>query len=106
MFVPTISLLDQWIEEAKCFKFQNIFAHGRLKSTDRKRFSALKTLDSIEKQSFIYIMTYDSMVSVNMKNEFQSLLLDCILIADEAHNVGAKNARAKWLVSFRHVKKS
>ena len=97
VFVPTISLLDQWIEEAKGFNFQNIFAHGRLKSTDRKRFSALKTLDSIEKQSFIYIMTYDSMVSVNMKNEFQSLLLDCILIADEAHNVGAKNARAKWL---------
>lgn len=101
IFVPTNTLVDQWVEEANKFGFDNVFSHSNKKATNKKLFSTMLTLDLFSEQSFIYVMTYDSMVSTDFLNNFKTLMNKSTFIADEAHNVGAFNTKNKWLRILR-----
>lgn len=97
ILVPTRSLVSQWKDEVHRFNFQNVFTHGNLKKDERGYFSNLITQDIFSKQSYVYIMTYASMVNLDFNKHFGRLLNSAMFIADEAHNVGAKSIKKKWL---------
>lgn len=101
IFVPTNTLVDQWVEEANKFGFENVFSHSNKRATNKKLLSSIITLDLFSTQSFIYVMTYDSMVNTDFSNFFKTLIKKSTLIADEAHNVGAAKAKKKWMKLLR-----
>jgi superfamily II DNA or RNA helicase len=103
ILAPTKSLVNQWNEECKKFNFQNII---RISSDhDWKRpFESLMLGLKFSQSPFIVIATY---ASYTRNTSFQKLL-ECdlpnaILIADEAHNMGA-NKMANLITKIR-VKK-
>ena len=90
ILVPTRALVSQWIDEAKKFHYSNIYT-----TQDKKWFNVLSNhLFNIqlnnESDNIIFISTYASFNG----DKFQRLMRkkswkDFILIADEAHNMGA-----------------
>lgn len=88
ILVPTITLVNQWEDEAKAFNFQEI-----IKVSSKNQWEGdLATTLSIAKRiptSFIIITTYASFTKERFNKYIQQLPKDTILIADEAHNVGS-----------------
>jgi len=89
ILVPTRALVSQWIREVKKFNYQNLYS-----TQDRDWFNLLSNYflnrQLSEKNNIVFISTYKSFNGV----KFQRLLKkdgwnDFILIADEAHNMGA-----------------
>ena len=100
ILVPTRALVTQWIDEAKKFHFSNIYT-----TQDRKWFDVLSNhlfniqLNS-ESDNIIFISTYASFKG----DKFQRLMRkksckEFILIADEAHNMGA----SRTLSNLPHI---
>jgi superfamily II DNA or RNA helicase len=88
ILVPTIALVQQWEEECKKFNFKNIItASSKSDWTNQLGFHA--TLNRYKSSSFIVITTYASFVKDKFQSYLGSLPEDLLLIADEAHNVGA-----------------
>lgn len=92
ILVPTLDLVNQWIEEVKKFFFSNIYVVNGTTNWE-KDLTELKNdiLWGID-NNFVIISTY-----VSFKNAtFQKIIADLskdesmTLIADEAHNVGSK----------------
>lgn len=91
ILVPTITLVNQWEDECKNFNFSNIikvYSRGEWKdqlsrSITEERFS------SNNESSYIIIATYASYVRPNVFSEINQLSKRALLIADEAHNMGA-----------------
>ena len=94
ILVPTITLVNQWAEECRKFRF------GRIVKVCSKNPNWRKEIDDIEffecmdptgkKNSYIIISTYASYARENVfkrLNVFPRKQL--LLIADEAHNMGA-----------------
>jgi len=90
ILVPTLTLVDQWEEEAHKFNFREI-----LKVSSKNQWeSELATTLSISKRvpvSFIVITTYASFVKERFQNYLKDFPDDTILIADEAHNLGSQS---------------
>ena len=88
ILVPTITLVNQWEDEAKAFNFQEI-----IKVSSKNQWEGdLATTLSIAKRiptSFIIITTYASFTKERFNKYIQQFPKDTILIADEAHNVGS-----------------
>lgn len=92
VLVPTRALVSQWISEAKKFNFQNIH------STQEKEWFSILSNHFLNIQlglndSLIFISTYQSYNG----NKFRKLAKkkgweNFILIADEAHNLGASQS--------------
>lgn len=96
ILVPTTVLVNQWEKEAISFNFGNIIKvssknSGWKKELDNISFKELYKMPV----SYVIISTYKSFCS----NKFQEFISkaqdDVILIADEAHNLGAKNVKEK-----------
>ena len=94
ILVPTITLVNQWAEEALRFKFRDI-----IKVSSKFQWeSELATTLSITQRlptSFIIITTYASFVKERFYRYLQSLPLDTLFIADEAHNTGSPSVLAR-----------
>lgn len=90
ILVPTITLVEQWEEEAKNFNFKRIITiSSRVKWENR-----LATLLSMNKRipsSFIIICTYASFTRKRFNKYLNKLPKETLFIADEAHNVGSKS---------------
>ena len=100
ILVPTDALVSQWIEECKSFNFMNIFSSNdkkwREKLKEKNYFSKLD-----EKVSYIFISTYASFLHKNSLHIINSLKdEDLIMIVDEAHGIGTKNAFEKLPKQF------
>jgi len=95
VLVPTLALVDQWRTEISSFNFKNIIeVSGRTKW--KKELTKIKNDYSwnIVHNCFI-IATYVSFTDILFQKLINLLGTDIILIADEAHNIGAlkvKNA--------------
>lgn len=86
--VPTVALVNQWKYECEAFNFQNIITvSSRQKWEDRIAF--YNTASSFIDTNFIIIITYASFYRKKFQEHLKQLSDDTILIADEAHNLGA-----------------
>jgi superfamily II DNA or RNA helicase len=89
VLVPTITLVEQWKEEASQFNFKRIITI----SSKTKWENDLATQLAIAKRiptSFIIICTYASFTRDRFKKYLHKLPKSTVLIADEAHNIGSK----------------
>lgn len=104
ILVPTITLVEQWEDECKRFNFSHIIKVSSKNHGWRSEIDDIKLKESLAEDdelpsSFIIIATYASfsresafkqLMSLSKKTQRQMLL-----IADEAHNVGAPNIISK-----------
>lgn len=101
ILVPTVTLVDQWEVECRKFKFDNIIKVCSKNHSWKNDIDRLKATEAIQKGknlSYIIISTYASYGKVDVfqeLNEFSRKQL--LLIADEAHNMGAPNISNKLI---------
>lgn len=101
ILVPTVTLVDQWEEECKKFNFKHIIKVCSKNSSWKNDVDRLKATESIQvdgKLSYIIIATYASYGKTAVfqeLNEFSKRQL--LLIADEAHNMGAPSISNKLI---------
>ena len=89
VLVPTITLVEQWKEEAALFNFKRIITI----SSKTKWENDLATQLAFAKRiptSFIIICTYASFTRDRFKKYLHKLPKSTVLIADEAHNIGSR----------------
>jgi superfamily II DNA or RNA helicase len=93
--VPTITLVNQWVDEAKKFNFKSIISTAGNKKWDveLRRLLFNKEHGIGTSHNFLFITTYASF----NKSKCQKLITkisneNTILIADEAHNFGASTS--------------
>nr|WP_321411415.1 DEAD/DEAH box helicase family protein [uncultured Carboxylicivirga sp.] len=95
ILVPTNDLQNQWIDEVKKFNILRDIIVVGLDSNWKKKLSKLTT--SIEfgaKKSYVIISTYSSFTRNALQLFVKYLDKDTIIIADEAHNIGAPRVKA------------
>lgn len=97
ILVPTITLVEQWEDECKKFRFKYIIKVSSKNPKWKSELDSIKTRESIkmdgEEPSFIIIATYASFARENTFHELvdfsRNTMRQILLIADEAHNMGA-----------------
>lgn len=94
ILVPTITLVNQWEEEASKFNFKNIIKVSSKTDWESELATTLSTVKRIDK-SFIVVTTYASFVKNRFFNYLKDFPIDSILIADEAHNIGSPTVTAR-----------
>jgi len=88
ILVPTITLVEQWDEEAKQFNFKRrITISSKVKWENR--FATILATAKRVPTSFIVICTYASFTRDRFKKYLTKLPKSTIFIADEAHNIGS-----------------
>lgn len=90
ILVPTITLVNQWEEEAKSFNFQEIIKVSSKENWEGRLATSISTAKRIPK-SFIVITTYASFVKDKFFKNLVNFPKETLLIADEAHNIGSKS---------------
>lgn len=94
ILVPTQTLVEQWVDECRKFNFKNVY---KVYSRNNKWRNEIETLHLKEDigiyskgVSFIIISTYASFARENVFKALNSFSVNqTLLIADEAHNMGA-----------------
>lgn len=97
ILVPTITLVDQWEKECRKFKFNNVVKVCSKNKNWGNELDAIKNKENFNfsntEPSYIIIATYASFARENI---FRNLMdfskkatKQILLIADEAHNMGA-----------------
>lgn len=97
ILVPTITLVDQWEQECRKFHFNGIIKISSKNKSWRKELDAIKAKEAFnlggKEPSYIIISTYASFARENVFRDLmdfpQKVLRQILLIADEAHNMGA-----------------
>lgn len=101
ILVPTIALVEQWIDEIGLFDFKNVIEVYSENSQWRKQLVSLKNkIQRGGKENFVIISTYQSFTNDDFQQILPKLPDSMLLIADEAHNIGSENVR----VAFRKMK--
>jgi superfamily II DNA or RNA helicase len=90
ILVPTTALLEQWKKECIKFNFKNIITVSS-KENWNDNLAFFNTANKFFETSFIVIVTYASLTRAKFQSHFKLLPEDTLLIADEAHNIGAPN---------------
>ncbi|QXU41457.1 DEAD/DEAH box helicase family protein [Pedobacter sp. D749] len=96
ILVPTISLVEQWAKEAKMFNLTSIIKVSSKTKWENDLSTTLSTSKRIP-VSFIIITTYASFIKDKFFKEIKKIPSDTILIADEAHNIGATSVLVRLL---------
>lgn len=97
VLVPTITLVDQWEQECKKFHFTGIVKISSKNKAWRQELDSLKVKEAFnlsgKEPSYIIISTYTSFARENVFRDLMGFppkaLKQTLLIADEAHNMGA-----------------
>ena len=94
ILVPTIALVDQWKEEVISFNFSNIILVYSGNPRWEEQIVRLKNnvKRGLEKD-FVILSTYQSFLHKNFLKIINQFPESIILIADEAHNIGATSVR-------------
>lgn len=100
ILVPSIALLSQWEEEVIEFNFQNILKIGGGNNWEKDFANYVSNFNTGIKKSLVIISTYVSFSTSKFQKYFNKIEKDFILIADEAHNMGAKNIKASLKNSY------
>lgn len=90
ILVPTITLVNQWEEEAKSFNFQEVIKVSSKVDWERELATTLSTAKRVP-TSFIIISTYASFIRDRFNKYMAQLPPDTVFIADEAHNIGSRS---------------
>ena len=92
VIVPTIELVNQWVEEIEGFNFRNIIRVSSQNKNWREDIQMVTILPSTEENySFFVVTTYRSFVHQRFQKSLHKFPKDTILIADEAHNLGSNS---------------
>lgn len=101
ILVPTVTLVDQWEVECKKFGFDNIIkvcSRNKTWKNDVDRLKATEALSSQNGLSYIIIVTYASYGKTDVHQEMNEFSKrQVLLIADEAHNMGAPSIQHKLI---------
>lgn len=98
ILVPTITLVNQWEKECFKFNFTNVIKVCSANHSWQNDLASLRTLERLrgDKVSYIIISTYASFVKDKIFDALNSFSpSQLLLIADEAHNLGATSLRKK-----------
>lgn len=90
ILVPTITLVNQWEQEAKSFNFQEVLKVSSKVDWERGLATTLSTARRVP-TSFIIISTYASFIRDRFNRYMAQLPSDTVFIADEAHNIGSRS---------------
>lgn len=104
ILVPSIALLNQWEDEVKSFNFNKILKVGGGNNWEKELATFVSNFTWGIKDDIVIISTYGSFVTNKFLKYFKKIDKDLLLIADEAHNMGANNIKSK-LDSLKSVKK-
>lgn len=96
ILVPSIALLNQWEEEVLEFNFQNILKIGGGNKWEKEFSNFVSNFNAGIKKNIIIISTYASFSTPKFRKYFNKIESEFILIADEAHNMGAKNIKTAF----------
>jgi superfamily II DNA or RNA helicase len=95
VLVPTIALVEQWIEEIALFDFKNVIKVYSENSQWKNQIMNLEgKISRGKKVNFVVISTYQSFINKDFQQVLPLLPESMILIADEAHNIGSESVRA------------
>lgn len=101
ILVPTVTLVDQWETECKKFGFANIFkvcSRNKSWKNDIDRLKATEAISAKNGLSYVIIGTYASYGKEDVHQELNEFSKrQVLLIADEAHNMGAPNILNKLI---------
>lgn len=97
ILVPTITLVDQWEKECKKFNFNNVIKVCSKNKSWSNELEAIKNKENFNfsntEPSYIIIATYASFarehIFRNLMDFSKKATKQILLIADEAHNMGA-----------------
>lgn len=104
ILVPTIALVEQWLDEVASFDFKNVITV--FSENHKWRQEIVKLEDKIsrgKKINFVIVSTYQSFTNKDFQQILPLLPENMILIADEAHNIGSESVRA--IFRKLHVKR-
>ncbi|SKB40697.1 Superfamily II DNA or RNA helicase [Sphingobacterium nematocida] len=104
ILVPSIALLNQWELEVKQFNFKRVVKIGGGHNWEPTLGSIVSNKLWKKKENFILIVTYGSFTTDRFQKYFSKIQDDLILIADEAHNIGAPTVK-KLLPTIRVPKR-
>ena len=94
ILVPTVTLVEQWEKECKKFNFQHIVKVCSKNKDWKGELDMLTMKENFNPTNspinYVVISTYASFARDNVFHELMSLSKKCLLIADEAHNMGSK----------------
>ncbi|MGI9526094.1 MAG: DEAD/DEAH box helicase family protein [Weeksellaceae bacterium] len=93
ILVPSLALLDQWEIEVNSFNFKNVLKIGGGSKWEKEFANYVSNYKWGVKKDIILISTYGSFVLDKFQNLFQNIHKDFLLIADEAHNMGANRIK-------------
>jgi superfamily II DNA or RNA helicase len=93
ILVPSIALLNQWEKEVALFNFKNVIKIGGGNNWEKTIGTIVSDNLWGKKEDYILISTYGSFVTDRFQKYFERIQNDLILIADEAHNIGANNIK-------------
>jgi len=96
ILVPSIALLNQWEDEVVEFNFQNILKVGGGNKWEKEFSNYVSNFNAGIKKNIVIISTYASFSTAKFRRYFNKIENEFILIADEAHNMGAKNIKASF----------
>lgn len=89
ILVPSIALLNQWEKETEQFNFSKVIKVGGGYKWESALGSIVSNKLWKKKENYIIIATYGSFVTDRFQKYFSKIQQQLILIADEAHNIGA-----------------
>lgn len=95
ILVPSIALLNQWEEEVNSFNFRKILKVGGGNNWEKEFSNYCSNYSWGLKEDLVIISTYGSFVLDRFQKLFKKVQKDFLLIADEAHNMGANNIKSK-----------
>ena len=94
ILVPTVTLVEQWEKECGKFNFQHIIKVCSKNKDWKGEIDRLTMKENFNPTdlpvNYVVISTYASFVRDNVFHDLMSLSKKCLLIADEAHNMGSK----------------
>ncbi len=104
ILVPTITLVEQWVDEISLFNFKKIIKVFSENTLWRQEIvNLLEKVRRDKKNSFVIISTYQSFVNKDFQQILPFIPAETIIIADEAHNIGSDSVRT--IFRSLHIKK-
>lgn len=94
ILVPTITLVNQWEEEAREFNFKETIKVSSKFPWEKELATVLSTSKRLP-TSFIVIATYASFIKAKFNKYLKDFPEDTVFIADEAHNIGSPSVLSK-----------
>lgn len=98
---PYKHLVDQWATEARKFHFNPLLVHTSRTIWSEDLNRKLLTIQRDENQILLILTTNHSFADEFFQGKLQHFPKNTVLVADEAHNLGAKDLRTKLPDSIR-----